>query len=59
MDITDLRGLSTIFCMIAFAAIVYWAYGPSRKGYFEEAGKLPFDEEDQNAIDGRKETCDE
>ena len=59
MDITDLRGLSTIFCMIAFAAIVYWAYGPSRKGYFEEAGKLPFDAGELNAIDGGKETRDE
>ena len=59
MDIDDLRGLSTIFCMIGFAAIVYWAYGPSRKSYFEEAGKLPFDEEDLNAIDGGKETRDE
>jgi cytochrome c oxidase cbb3-type subunit 4 len=42
MDIGDLRGISTIFCMVAFAAVVYWAYGPSRKGYFEEAGMLPF-----------------
>jgi cytochrome c oxidase cbb3-type subunit 4 len=42
MDIGDLRGISTIFCMVAFAAVVYWAYGPSRKDYFEEAGMLPF-----------------
>ncbi len=42
MDITDLRPLSTIFCMIAFAAVVYWAYAPSRKEYFEQAARLPF-----------------
>ena len=46
MDITDLRPLSTIFCMMAFAAVVYWAYGPSRKQYFEEAGQLPFADAD-------------
>ncbi len=42
MDIGDLRGLSTIFCLIAFAAVVYWAYGPTRKDYFDEAAELPF-----------------
>ena len=42
MGIEDLRGLSTILCMLAFAAVVYWAYGPSRKKYFEEAAELPF-----------------
>jgi cytochrome c oxidase cbb3-type subunit 4 len=46
MDIGDLRGISTIFCMVAFAAVVYWAYGPSRKDYFEEAGMLPFSYEE-------------
>ncbi len=51
MEIGDLRGLSTIFCMIAFAAVVYWAYGPSRKEYFEQASMLPFS-------DGSKEEQD-
>lgn len=45
MGMDDLRGLSTIFCMMAFAAIVYWAYAPSRKDYFKDAANLPFDEE--------------
>ncbi len=42
MGIEDLRGLSTIFCMAAFFAVVYWAYGPSRKAKFEDAADLPF-----------------
>ena len=45
-SINDLRGLSTIFCMVAFAAVVFWAYGPSRKQYFDKAAALPFDDED-------------
>ena len=47
MDMSDLRGLSTILCMAAFFAVVYWAYAPSRKQYFEDAAALPFaDDED-------------
>lgn len=45
MDIGDLRGLSTVLCMVAFFAIVFWAYGPSRKTYFEDAADLPFADE--------------
>ncbi|MCH8257731.1 MAG: cbb3-type cytochrome c oxidase subunit 3, partial [Proteobacteria bacterium] len=40
----DLRGIATIFCVLAFAAVVFWAYGPSRRDYFEKAGKLPFED---------------
>ena len=45
MDINDLRGIATLLCMIGFFAVVYWAYGPSRKSYFEQAAKLPFDDD--------------
>ena len=47
MDINDLRGLATVLCMIGFFAVVWWAYGPSRRKHFEEAGRLPFDDDDQ------------
>jgi cytochrome c oxidase cbb3-type subunit 4 len=58
MDIGDLRGISTIFCMVAFAAFVYWAYGPSRKGYFEEAGMLPFSSK-ESVEESSKESAEE
>lgn len=54
MDIGDLRGLSTIFCMLAFAAVVFWAYGPSRKGYFDKAAELPFAEEASAGSEGEE-----
>ena len=54
MGVEDLRGLSTIFCMIAFAAIVFWAYGPSRKKYFDEAAELPF-ADDSSQSSGKEE----
>ncbi len=49
MDITDFRSLATVLCAIAFTAVVWWAYGPSRKAQFDEAAKLPFLEDDDTA----------
>ena len=44
-----LRGLATVFCMIGFAGVVYWAYVPHNKKRFEQDGNLAFDwEEKQN-----------
>lgn len=52
MDINDLRGLSTIFAMVAFIAVCVWAYSSKRKQRFDEAANLPFADEktstDQN-----------
>jgi cytochrome c oxidase cbb3-type subunit IV len=42
MDMTSLRALATVLVMIGFFAVVWWAYGPSRKKRFEEDAKLPF-----------------
>jgi cytochrome c oxidase cbb3-type subunit 4 len=47
MEIENLRGIATILCMLAFGAIVYWAYAPSRKSYFETAALLPFQDSDE------------
>jgi cytochrome c oxidase cbb3-type subunit 4 len=51
MDMGDMRGLSTILCMVAFFGVVFWAYGPSRKDKFEEAADLPFADEASQAKD--------
>jgi cytochrome c oxidase cbb3-type subunit 4 len=48
MDMSDLRGLATVLCALAFAAVVWWAYTPSRKSDFDSAARLPFDDEDLN-----------
>jgi cytochrome c oxidase cbb3-type subunit IV len=45
MDINDFRTLATVLVAIAFAGVVFWAYGPSRKSYFDEAAQLPFNDE--------------
>ena len=51
MDLNLLRTLVMIAALAAFLGIVWWAYGPSRRGRFEQDGRLPFDDEIQG--DGR------
>ena len=51
MDIGDLRGLATVLCMIAFLAVVFWAYSPSRKKSFDEAAQLPFADKNADEAD--------
>jgi len=48
MDINDLRGLSTVFVLIAFISVCWWAFSPSRKKSFNDAANLPFADEDQH-----------
>lgn len=57
MDINFLRGLITALALLAFLVIVWWAYGPSRRGHFERAGRIPLEDEapgrGHNAGDGQ------
>jgi cytochrome c oxidase cbb3-type subunit 4 len=46
MDINTLRGIATLFVMIAFIGICLWAYSNKRKTGFDEAANLPFADED-------------
>lgn len=48
MDINDLRGLSTLFLMIAFIGLCFWAYSRKRKETFDEAAQLPFADDELN-----------
>jgi cytochrome c oxidase cbb3-type subunit IV len=46
MDINDFRTLSTVLVFLTFMGVAWWAYGPSRKHYFDEAAQLPFQDDD-------------
>jgi cytochrome c oxidase cbb3-type subunit 4 len=48
MDINTLRGLSTLFLLVAFLGLVFWAYSSKRKKEFDEAANLPFADEQPN-----------
>ena len=48
MDINELRGLSTLFLMVAFIGLCFWAYSSKRKKTFDDAAQLPFADEELN-----------
>ena len=45
MDITTLRSMATVACLVLFLAIVAWAYARRNRDRFEEAAQLPFEQE--------------
>ena len=45
MDLNDLRALWTLLSFIAFVGIAAWAYSGARKPRFDEAARLPLDDE--------------
>ena len=46
MDINLLRSIITVVSFALFIAIVFWAYSDRSKAAFDQAARLPFDEED-------------
>jgi cytochrome c oxidase cbb3-type subunit 4 len=45
VDINDVRALFTVLAFILFSGIVWWAYSDRRKLDFEEAARLPMDDD--------------
>jgi len=45
MDINDLRSVMTVLAFLAFIGIVAWAYSGRRKQAYEEAARLPLDDD--------------
>ena len=47
MDFTLLQAVWTVVVMVTFLGIVFWAYSGKRKQKFDEAARLPFEDEDK------------
>ncbi|WP_439587394.1 cbb3-type cytochrome oxidase subunit 3 [Hydrogenophaga sp.] len=45
MDINDLRSAVTVISLLTFLGIVAWAWSRRNKDRFEEAARLPFEDE--------------
>jgi len=45
MDVNDLRAVWTLVSFLVFVAIVGWAWSGARKRGFDEAARLPLDDE--------------
>ncbi len=54
MDINTLRSIITVAAFAAFIAIVLWAYSGRRKAAFDQAARLPFEEEDEGVGYGER-----
>ena len=50
MDQGTLQGVATIFAMVAFIGVCWWAYSGYKKQDFEEAAQLPFLDEELDDI---------
>jgi cytochrome c oxidase cbb3-type subunit 4 len=54
MDINDLRSIVTVLAFATFIAIVLWAYSDRSKAAFDQAARLPFDEDDDRIEHGER-----
>jgi cytochrome c oxidase cbb3-type subunit IV len=46
MDVNTLRALLTLICFVLFLGIVAWAWSSRSRLRFEEAARLPLDDDD-------------
>ncbi|MGP1516926.1 MAG: cbb3-type cytochrome oxidase subunit 3 [Ottowia sp.] len=45
MDINTLRSISTVLALIVFVGIAVWAWSKRNQAGFDEAARLPFDQD--------------
>lgn len=55
MDINDFRSIVTVMGLLSFLGICFWAYSRHAKAGFDEAARLPLNEDDLPAAHGRQE----
>lgn len=46
MNFTLLSSIFTVFSLLVFLGIMYWAYSKENRQHFEELGRLPFEAEE-------------
>jgi cytochrome c oxidase cbb3-type subunit 4 len=54
VDVGTARGLITLLLMLAFVALVAWAYSKRRKKDFDEMAQMPFREYPSDKDQGSK-----
>lgn len=53
MDQGTIEGIGTILVMVAFLGVCWWAFSKHKKKDFEEASRLPFDDDELENYDTR------
>jgi cytochrome c oxidase cbb3-type subunit 4 len=56
MDLNDLRSVLTVALLAVFVGIVAWAWSRGNRARFDEAARLPFEEEQTTPTDVRRAT---
>jgi cytochrome c oxidase cbb3-type subunit 4 len=51
MDLNLLRSIFTVLAFVSFIGICWWAYSRDRRAAFDEAARLPLDDETATAKD--------
>jgi len=46
IDMGLVRGVATVFALLAFLAVVLWAYGKRSQEAFNSAARLPLEDDD-------------
>ncbi|MBL8538785.1 MAG: cbb3-type cytochrome c oxidase subunit 3 [Betaproteobacteria bacterium] len=59
MDMNDIRSVLTVILFVVFLGIVFWAFSGRRKRAFDEAARLPFDEDESMAAGKSRNTSKE
>ena len=54
MDVGTIRGLITLFVMLAFIGVVFWAYSKRRKADFDELSRMPLEDDPPAKDQGSK-----
>jgi cytochrome c oxidase cbb3-type subunit 4 len=45
MDVNTLREIATVASLVAFVGIWAWAWSRARRADFDEAGRIPFEQD--------------
>ena len=45
MDVNSLRVVATLASLVTFLGIVWWAYSRGNRARFDEAARLPFEQD--------------
>lgn len=51
MDVNTFRALLTAACFLIFLGIVFWAYGGGRRERFEDASRVPLQDDPDDATE--------
>ena len=54
MDVYTVHTIITVISFAIFIGIILWAYSDRRKTAFDQAARLPFDEEDDELGSGER-----